>query len=182
MIELTAIRHTQVNVPAGLCYGQTDVGLASTYPEELKQIRLKLIGQQFDTVYCSPLSRCRQLAAGLFPGKLSRVDERLMELNFGHWEMLPWDTITATPDADDWFADFVRRPAPGGESFSDLLARTASFLRDLNTKPATHVAVVTHSGILRALSCLLAGTEPTQAFRLKIDYGEVMHFGLPEHF
>lgn len=176
MIHLTAIRHTRVEVPAGICYGQSDVPLASTYTGELEQVRLKLTGAEFDAVYCSPLSRCRILAMDLFSGVNLQFDPRLMELNFGQWELQPWDRISPTAEAQAWFADYVEVRTPGGESFRDQIARTASFLDDLRQKPTGRVAVVAHGGILRALDCLLNGTEPLDAFQSKVDYGEVLRF------
>lgn len=176
MIHLTAIRHTRVEVPVGICYGQSDVPLASTYTGELEQVRLKLTGAEFDAVYCSPLSRCRILAGDLFPGVAIQFDERLMELNFGQWELQTWDNISPTPEAQAWFADYVEVRAPGGESFRDQIARTASFLDELRQKQTGRVAVVAHGGILRSLDCLLNGTEPLDAFQSKVDYGEVLRF------
>lgn len=181
MIHLTAIRHTRVEVPAGICYGQSDVPLASTYTGELEQVRLKLSGAEFDAVYCSPLSRCRILAGDLFPSVNLQFDERLMELNFGQWELQAWDNISPTAEAQAWFADYVNGRTPGGESFRDQIARTASFLEELKQRGIEKVAVVTHGGILRALACLLNGTEPLDAFQSKVDYGEVLRFSLPRY-
>lgn len=173
---LTAIRHTRVEVPAGICYGQSDVPLASTYTDELEQVRLKLTGAAFDAVYCSPLSRCRTLAGDLFPSAAIQFDERLLELNFGQWELQSWDHISPTPDAQAWFADYVDVRTPSGESFRDQLNRTASFVEELKQKQTGRVAVVAHGGILRALRCLLNGTDPQDAFQHRIDYGEVICF------
>lgn len=173
---LTAIRHTRVEVPAGICYGQSDVPLASTYTDELEQVRLKLTSSAFDAVYCSPLSRCRRLAEDLFPGVAIQFDERLMELNFGQWEQQSWDRISPTTEAQAWFADYVEVRTPGGESFHDQIMRTASFLEELKQVNLETVAVVAHGGILRALLCLLNDVEPLDAFQHKIDYGEVIRF------
>lgn len=68
MINLTCIRHTKVDVPAGICYGQTDVPVAASYPEEMAGIAGVLKPQAFDRIYASPLTRCRRLALDLLPG------------------------------------------------------------------------------------------------------------------
>lgn len=52
------IRHTSVDVPQGVCYGQTDVPLNPTFEEEAAQTSARLKGLQFDKVYMSPLTRC----------------------------------------------------------------------------------------------------------------------------
>lgn len=174
MILLTAIRHTCVAVAPGICYGQTDVSLADSYPQELEQLKTKLDGLTFDAVFCSPLTRCRQLAQDLFPGMAIQFDERLMELNFGQWEMQPWDAVSETAEAQAWFADYVNIRTPGGESFRDLINRTASFLHELKQQQTGRVAVVAHGGILRALYCLLNQIAPGDVFRQQVDYGDML--------
>ena len=61
-MEVTFIRHTSVDVPPGVCYGQSDVPLRDSFEQEaaitsenLKTYRPQ--GRDFDHVYTSPLSR-----------------------------------------------------------------------------------------------------------------------------
>jgi alpha-ribazole phosphatase len=78
-----------VQVPEGTCYGQTDVTLADTFDLEFAELQQKL--PKFAEpvqVISSPLSRCLQLAARL-SYKIT-TDRRIMELNFGDWEMKNW--------------------------------------------------------------------------------------------
>lgn len=175
-MQITAIRHTRVDVPAGVCYGQTDVPLASTYAEEMVAVKTQTDWYQYDAVYCSPLTRCRKLAEDLFPRETIFFDDRLMELNFGAWEMQKWDDMDETVEAKAWFDDFVGVRTPGGESFQDQIHRTAEFLIDLKSTAYEHVVVVTHGGIIRALFCLLNGTKPQDAFQNKVNYGELVEF------
>ena len=177
-MNITAIRHTRVAVPAGICYGQADVPLASTYADELEMLRLNVEGRKFDAVFCSPLTRCRQLANDLFPGLTIFDDDRLMELNFGRWELQRWDVVSETPEAKAWFGDFVEVRTHDGESFRDQLIRTSAFLDELKKQSYTAVALVAHGGILRSLNCLLTGISPLEAFQNKVDYGEVLEFKL----
>jgi len=175
-MKLTAIRHTRVDVPVGVCYGQTDVSLASTYEEEKAAVKTQVDWYQFDKVYCSPLGRCRKLAEDLFPRETILFDSRLMELDFGRWEMQKWDGISDTAEAKAWFEDFVEVRIPGGESFRDQINRTADFLTDIKAKNDERIAIVTHGGIIRALDCLLNGTDPLKAFQNKVNYGELVEF------
>ena len=69
-MEVIFIRHTSVDVPPGVCYGQTDVPLRNSFEQEaavtsgnLKSYRPN--GRDFDYVYTSPLSRCVRLATCL---------------------------------------------------------------------------------------------------------------------
>ena len=62
-MEVILIRHTSVDVPPGVCYGQTDVPLKPTFEQEaaVTQENLKAF-LPFDHVYTSPLTRCVRLA------------------------------------------------------------------------------------------------------------------------
>ena len=51
------MRHTAVDVPQGVCYGQTDVPLKPTFEMESTQTAAHLEGLSFDKVYTSPLTR-----------------------------------------------------------------------------------------------------------------------------
>ena len=50
------MRHTAVDVPQGVCYGQTDVPLKPTFEMEATQTAAHLQGLSFDKVYTSPLT------------------------------------------------------------------------------------------------------------------------------
>ena len=97
-MQITVVRHTSVDVPKGICYGITDVPLASTFPDELIQVRHKLGSATFDFVYSSPLIRCTTLANEIIPHQPIRTDNRLTELNFGNWEMAEWNTLFESSD------------------------------------------------------------------------------------
>ena len=59
-MRVTLVRHTTVDVPRMICYGQTDVPLKESFEEEAKVVRGKINPKTYDHVYCSPLSRCHQ--------------------------------------------------------------------------------------------------------------------------
>ena len=86
------MRHTAVDVPQGVCYGQTDVPLKPTFETEATQTAANLQGLSFDKVYTSPLTRCVRLATFCGYPDAER-DDRLKELNFGDWEMHRFDEI-----------------------------------------------------------------------------------------
>ena len=174
MMNLYLLRHTRVDTPVGMCYGQTDVPLAESYPEELAQLQAKLEGVSFSHCFSSPLSRCRKLAGQLFPGEI-RLDDRLRELNFGAWEGRLWSELEQTAEARKWFADYLNTPCPGGESYRYMLERIRSFLIDLSCLPPdSKVLVVTHGGPVRALLVHWYSMDPKEAFRFRVDYGELI--------
>lgn len=175
-MKLICIRHTKTAMPAGTCYGQSDVPLADSYLEEKQLIEKQLTPHRFCKVYCSPLNRCSLLARQLFPRENVVSDGRLMELNFGEWELQHWDEISKTPHAKVWFEDFVYTQCPQGESFSEQILRTQKFLEELRQKNFKQVAIITHGGTIRAIHSLLNKIPPHEAFNLKVDYGEVLSF------
>ena len=62
-MEVILIRHTSVDVPPGVCYGQTDVPLKPTFEAEAAVTAENLKAYlPFDHVYTSPLTRCVRLA------------------------------------------------------------------------------------------------------------------------
>ena len=145
-MEIYLIRHTTPDVPRGTSYGQTDVFLKSTFPEELEAVRCKLEGLTGLTYYSSPLQRCTRLASGL-SGSPPHIDRRLMEIDFGDWEMKFWeggDTLSV-------LKGIILEPAPGGESYAQVQERAISFLDELAGQSHERAAVVTHAGVIRAV-------------------------------
>lgn len=177
-MKLTLVRHTAVDVAKGICYGKTDVPLASTFPDEMQAIRQSIVASSFDCVISSPLSRCTRLAEGIAPGQRVAIDPRLRELDFGDWEMASWDAIFVLPQGQAWFADYVNTRCPNGESFADQIARTLSFLSAVRISGYHDVLVLTHAGSIRAMMCLLQDMAPQEAFSTPLSYGQIVTFSL----
>jgi alpha-ribazole phosphatase len=173
-MQITLIRHTSVVVPKGICYGVTEVPLSATFDQEKGLLREKLSNVSFDAIYSSPLSRCTLLATGLFPETDFVIDHRLSELNFGDWELIGWDTIFATKKGKEWFADYVNTRCLNGESFAEMMEKCRSFLNDLQQKPFQEVAIITHTGVIRAFLCILQEISPKDTFYVPIDYGQII--------
>ena len=175
-MKLTAIRHTSVDVPAGICYGNSDVSVANSFPEESAQIQVQLGNSAFDFVFSSPLKRCTKLASTLFQEEKIVPDDRLRELNFGDWEMQSWDSIFISSEGKAWFQDYARENCPNGESFVDLVERVKSFLDELRTLKNEQIALITHAGVIRALMCLLQQKTAEEALNTPLKYGQIVNF------
>lgn len=171
-MEIYLIRHTKVDVEKGVCYGQKDVELANSYPEELDSLKQKINGVEFDAIYTSPLTRCKKLAADLFSEKAIE-EERLMELNFGDWEGKVWDEIK-DPLFPAWMDDFVNKKCSNGESFVMLRDRVLEFWKELKTKSFSRVAIVTHGGVIRTIQTLEKNIKLEDSFNEPtLDFGEI---------
>ena len=172
-MDIYFIRHTQVGVATGICYGHSDVALADSYLDDWDTLRSKLPISQVKRVFSSPLSRCHRFAKHLHVADV-RVDPRLTELNFGDWELLPWDAID-TQEFDFWATDVVNRRCPGGESYQEQFLRATAFWDECAAEAEKYecVFVVTHSGFIRALLAYVLEIPLENSLRLGLDFGSV---------
>ena len=169
-MEIYLVRHTTPDVASGICYGQTDLALARSFETERKALMAKIPHDNDTVVYSSPLQRCFKLAQNFT--KNVHIDKRLIEMNFGSWEMVPWDAIPKK-EIDPWMENFVNLSVPDGESYVELAARASEFFEELVQKKQSKCIVVSHSGIIRALIAQLTNTPLKNSFDVKIDYGNV---------
>jgi alpha-ribazole phosphatase len=170
-MDIYLIRHTQTANAEGLCYGQTNIGLAISFPEEVEILHDKLHELNGNCrVFSSPLARCVQLAE-TFSDSVN-TDVRLQELHFGDWEEQRFDDIDQVA-LQHWTDNFATAVPPNGESFGDLYQRTGEFWQELLTLKAEQVVVVTHSGVIRALLARVLNLPLENAFQFRIDPGSV---------
>jgi alpha-ribazole phosphatase len=86
-VRIYIVRHTAVKIEPGVCYGQSEVDLdLENYAAALEDIRQKLSSVRFDVCFTSPSIRCSKLAGDLYGADFIK-DARLLELNFGQWEL-----------------------------------------------------------------------------------------------
>lgn len=173
-MDIYLIRHTKVNIAPGVCYGISDVGLAESFVQETELILNKLPALQNLEIISSPLKRCVLLAE-----KISRqpfkTDKRLVELNFGEWEMLNWNNIMAhyADTYKNWELDYINTAPPNGESFLNLYKRSAAFIDEVMDSKQKQYAVIAHGGPIRAMVAHVLSIPLNKAFNLTIDYGSV---------
>ena len=105
-MQLHLIRHPRPAIEPGICYGQSDIGLAESALEVAT--RLKPLLPDAYTVHASPLLRARLLAEALGTPTL---DERLKEIHFGDWEGRSFESIGSAID----LVAAVTTRAPGDE-------------------------------------------------------------------
>lgn len=168
---VTLIRHTSVDVPKGVCYGQTDVPVAGTFPQEAEATKNRLAGKEFDAVYSSPLTRARLLAEYCgFPDH--RIDDRLKEMNMGDWEMKRYDDIK-DDNLQKWYDDYMHVATTNGESYPMVYQRVADFLDELKGKPFKRVAVFAHCGVLLCAGIYGRLFPEEGCFEHAVDYGGI---------
>lgn len=164
-MQVFLIRHPPPQIDAGVCYGRLDVDCADPGPYAAA---LRPYLPPGTVVISSPLRRARCLAEALSPA--ARIDPRLREIDFGDWEGRRWNDI-ARPEIDAWAADVLGFIPPGGESVAMLHARAVDFAAELGAAAHDHVALVSHAGVLRALTGHWRGLAASEWTQLTFAYG-----------
>ena len=175
-MALVLIRHPQPEVAAGICYGKTDLALRAPALASAQEISLRLMAlvQAQSHIACSPLRRCAELGVALatmHPHIALTFDTRLQELDFGDWEMQPWDSI-GKDQMDAWIASNFDA-LHGGESLQALDARVASWLHDVQSAYAADQTlwVITHAGVIRSILRQKNICSFEESLGYPIDYG-----------
>jgi len=180
-MDVYLVRHTTPDVAVGVCYGQADVGLAESFDAEWLALTPKIEHLETPLVFSSPLQRCAKLAQRTvdhFKFSSPLIDTRLLELDFGDWELKSWRDI---PEGivSEWTDEHVKLAPPNGESYVELHHRAKAFLYDLakyqNNKQAL---VFTHEGVIRALVAEALNLPLREASRVKLNYGSVTHIAV----
>ncbi|WP_431909994.1 histidine phosphatase family protein [Nonomuraea jabiensis] len=108
-----------------------------------------------DVVYASDLRRAVQTAEIAFAGsgKEIRLDRRLRECDYGIYNGRPVSEVAALRSRH------IDTPWPGGQSYREVVAEMAGFLREVMDEwQGALVLVVSHSANRWALQNLLDGT------------------------
>jgi alpha-ribazole phosphatase len=172
--DIYLIRHTTPAVAKGVCYGQTDLDVTESFGQEAAAIGLHLPAG-IDLVYSSPLQRCARLARSLFPAQPLSLQNDLMEVHCGEWEMRHWDDLPKH-EIEPWMADFVNIRIPGGESYLDLQDRVARCWSAITEQaPDRRIAVVAHGGVIRSILARITNTPLINSFKVfTLHYGCVV--------
>lgn len=177
-MEIYLVRHTETVCEKGVCYGQSDIGLAEPFEAIFKNILSQL--PQEAIIFSSPLQRCVILAEYIQNNIRTiafKKEDRLMEMNFGDWEMKNWNDIPPQ-QLNPWMEDFVNIAASNGESFVELHERVGSFLAEIPKEINTPIIIVAHAGIIRSILCHHTFLPLKDAFNNKVDFGDVIKITL----
>ena len=172
-MEIYVVRHTHLNIAAGVCYGQTEVPVADSFTEEVANIREQL-PLDLELTFSSSAERCVKLASALNFEPVIKVDA-LKEMNFGLWENKRWDDINRQ-DLDAWCNDFVKVRPPAGENLCDVYERVSSFLVGLQKERYGKVLIVTHAGVIRCVNAFYNAVELKNLFDFNPEFGVVYRF------
>jgi probable phosphoglycerate mutase len=121
-----------------------------------------------DEIWSSPLARARETATAMAAalGLSLQIEEGLAELHAGIFQGHLWADLEAAfpEEVACWRSGDADYAIPGGESRAGLAARGRAALEKLAQRPARHMIVVAHGGVLTAaLGSLLGRTHPLLA-------------------
>lgn len=174
--RLKVIRHgiTQGNLD-GKYIGITDLPLCA---EGVAELYSKLEKNQYGSVqkvFVSPLKRCRETAAILYPEAVTVEIPELIEMNFGDFENKKAEDLMNIPKYKSFLKGGLDNPPPNGESMRAVVERCVAAMEKIVSsmfqEGMTNCAVVTHGGIImNMLSCF--GVPKYNPNDLACDFGE----------
>jgi probable phosphoglycerate mutase len=171
---LFILRHGQIEGQGTRRFiGQTDIPLDYTGRKQAGSWQALFTAIGFKQVYTSALTRCRDTAALACPDSTPVIDCRLNEINLGDWDGQAFEHIkTKYPDLfEQRGRDIYGFRPPGGESFKDLFHRVSIFFSELPL--SSHILLVTHAGVIRAMRCFWAGEKMENLLNFKTNYGQL---------
>ena len=150
------IRHGAIDETlSGKYIGTTDPPLSDKGKLALKKLAFTHAYPQPPVVFTSPLKRCTQTCAVLFPERKPLVIADLSECNFGEWEGKTAEELKGSEDFQKWLAGDNSVKPPRGESNADFVRRVCkifeSIVEGLMETGSTECAVVTHGGVIMTL-------------------------------
>ena len=150
------IRHGAIDETlSGKYIGTTDPPLSDKGKLALKKLAFTHAYPQPPVVFSSPLRRCTQTCAVLFPERKPLVIANLSECNFGEWEGKTAEELKDSEDFQKWLAGDNSVKPPRGESNADFVRRVCkifeSIVEGLMKTGSTECAVVTHGGVIMTL-------------------------------
>lgn len=163
-LRIHLIRHgaTDANFKGQYIGCKTDIPLSPEGLNELRLLKENTEYPQVDCVYSSPMLRCRQTAAVLFPDFNAISVENLKEYDFGSFEGKTAAELEGNPYFMPWASGKLSAP-PEGEENSDFIKRLCIGLNqivlDMLEKGKTDAAVIMHGG---AIMMLLGATAVPQ--------------------
>lgn len=156
MLKIIFIRHgkTYGNTLGRYIGGRTDEPLCE---EGISLLKGKSYPEA-EYIYVSPMKRCRETAAYIYPDKEQEVNVLLKECDFGIFENKNYKELSDNPAYQAWIDSNGTLPFPDGESserFRERCSRGfAQCVEKAFLKNQKQIAIVAHGGtIMSVLSC-----------------------------
>ena len=159
-VDVYLVRHGETeNNQLGVLAGRSDVRITEKGIEQIRNMVKHHPFPQPSLVYVSPLERCRETARLVFPRymeqNLPRIEENLIEMDFGEYEGIPVRSFADTGLYKGWREQNPDTGLPGGETFGQVERRAAEaidrILADCEREGIRDVGVVSHNMVIVGL-------------------------------
>lgn len=136
--------------------GCTDEELLTEARDALERKRVRELkrGQGIEKVFVSPLKRCIETAAILYPGKVPVVVEEFRECDFGDFEYKNYQELNGNPDYQRFIDTLGRSGFPGGEdrdTFQNRCVQGMERILEEEEGNNTDMAFILHGGTIMAI-------------------------------
>lgn len=151
--KIHLIRHgmTDANIDGRYIGCKTDLPLSPEGVRELKDLRENLEYPDIEALYTSPMLRCKQSAAAIYPGFDPICVDELTEYDFGIFENKTARELEIMPEYLEWTSGKISA-TPDGEDTNDFIKRIAlginMIVRDMMEKDITNAGVIMHGGAI----------------------------------
>ena len=183
-MELFLVRHAEclTELP-GWDRGYIDVGLTARGVEQAEHLAAWLADAVApDAAYTSTLARARDTAGPLArrTGLALRADDRLREVGNARPDgsAIPADAMPLRFGGVRGSIEPDRAVCDGAETWRQFVARVGGFLDDVTRAARQRVVVVTHSGVIEAITDLCFGVRPPRRVELAMHHTGITHWQL----
>lgn len=155
-LKIHLIRHgaTDANYDGRYIGCKTDLPLAPEGLNELRLLKDDIDYPEIERLYSSPMLRCRQTGAVLYPDFEPVTVEELKEYDFGSFENKTAVELESNPNFIPWTSGRLSAP-PGGEDNSEFIKRICvgfnKIVLDMIENGLTESAVIMHGGAIMML-------------------------------
>lgn len=155
-LKIHLIRHgaTDANYDGRYIGCNTDLPLAPEGLNELRMLKDDIDYPEIERLYSSPMLRCRQTGAVLYPDFEPVTVEELKEYDFGSFENKTAAELESNPNFIPWTSGRLSAP-PGGEDNSGFIKRICvgfnKIVLDMIEGGLTESAVIMHGGAIMML-------------------------------
>ena len=169
------IRHglTKGNLEKRYVGSRTDEALC---PEGIRQLKERPYPAA-QRVYASPMRRCLETAAVIYPDLSAVTVPDFRECDFGAFEYGNYAELNGREDYQAWIDSGGELPFPGGESRRGFSARSLDAFRTLPPCPENeNAALVVHGGTIMAIMEAMAFPRGNYYdFQVKNGSGYILH-------
>jgi len=174
-LQLLLIRHGETEWSrVGRHTGRTNLALTDVGRQEAVDVARTLHDWPIDRVYSSPLARARETADLSGFGSVVRVDDRLVEWDYGIYEgQRTAETRVTIPDWSVW-----THPIVDGESVDEVGDRADAFLDTVEREVGNgNAAVFAHGHVLAILIARWCGLAAIEGRRFALATATVSLLG-----